>query len=315
MLGGLTLALLVTTPLARAIMSGAAPDSPAARIDVNHVDSPWTSAVAVLVNGGTYSGVVVAPRHVLTAAHVIGGASPSVVSVQVNAQATPTVLGVASIARLPSASFPYDDLALLTLATAVPESVQVLPIHRGPLPPAQVLTLVGYGYSGSGDGGPWVPGIQSVKRRGSNVADAVQTTVDASGRTSLFYLFDFDGPNGVGALGGPTLGNADEAGLAGGDSGSPAYATIGGTRWLIGINNLVAPAPGSTTVDYRFGTLGGGLLLSDPRFIDWLTEGTQGTLGQSNAPAGEVPLPAWALASLGGALLLASSQRPRPRAR
>ena len=68
--------------------------------------------------------------------------------------------------------------------------------------------------------------------------------------------------------------------------------------WLVGINNLVAAAPGATTVDYKFGTLCGGMLLSDARFIRWLTTQTHGTLGQSSGN-GEMPLPGWALGALG----------------
>lgn len=283
-------------------MAGALPDTASARIDANTAASPWTSAVSVIVNGSSYSGVAVAPSHVLTAAHVTGAAAPSVVSVQVNSTAVPVTLAATAITTFASASFPYDDLALITLAEPVPASVQVLPIYRQTPPARQVITLVGYGWSGNGDVGPTVVKAPGVKRVGSNVIDAVQTTLDTSGRTSLFYLMDFDGPTGAGALGTGTLGNAAETGFASGDSGSPAYATIGGQRWLLGINNFTAASPGTTVVDFRFGTLAGGILLSDPRFIAWLTAQTQGTLGQSNAPVGDVPLPGWSLGLLAGGL-------------
>ncbi|MFL6661890.1 MAG: hypothetical protein ACJ8G7_06900, partial [Rhizobacter sp.] len=81
-----------------------------------------------------------------------------------------------------------------------------------------------------------------------------------------------------GPLGGPSLGNGSETGLAPGDSGSPAYAEIDGRTWLIGINNLVAPPPGERAIDYRFGSQAGGMLLCDPRFIAWLVEQTHDTL-------------------------------------
>lgn len=283
----------------RALMAGTAPDTADARIDPNTAASAWTSAVAVIVNGGAYSGVVVAPGYVLTAAHVTGAAAPASVRVQINASATPVLIGATAIVTFASASFPYDDLALITLAQPVPETVEILPIYPQTPPPHQAITLVGQGWSGQGDVGPMVAKSASVKRAGLNAIDATQTTVDASGRTSLFYLFDFDGPTGGGAFGGATLGNTFETGLASGDSGSPAYATIAGKRWLLGINNLTAPAPGGTAVDFKFGTIGGGILLSDPRFITWLTTQTQGTLGQSSASTGQVPLPAWAVGTLG----------------
>ena len=297
-----SLASLAAAPPARALMAGALPDSALARIDPNTPASSWTSAVSVIVNGGTYSGVVVAPRYVLTAAHVPGAALPTAVSVQVNALSTPVVIAATAIAIFPGASFPYDDLALITLATPVPDTVEVLPIYRQTLTARQTVTLVGYGASGNGDVGPSVPSAAGVKRSGLNSIDAVQTTIDTSGRTSLFYLMDFDGPTGNGAFGVGTLGNALETGLASGDSGSPAFATIGGQRWLMGINNFTSPAPGNSAIDFKFGTLAGGMLLSDPRFIAWLTTQTQNTLGQSSASAGDAPLPGWALAVLGVAL-------------
>ncbi|MEO8152734.1 MAG: trypsin-like serine protease [Rhizobacter sp.] len=293
-----SLAALVATRPAQALMAGASPDTPDARVDANTVNSPWTSAVSVIVNGGAYSGVVIAPRYVLTANHVAGGQAPANVSVQINAQSTPLSLAATAITSFPSASFPYDDLALITLATAAPETVEILPIYRTTPPAHQVITVVGYGWSGNGDVGAKVSKSSGVKRSGSNSIDGVQTSIDSSGRSSLFYLFDFDGPTGNGAFGGATLGNAFETGLASGDSGSPAYATINGQRWLIGINNLVAAAAGASAIDYKFGTLCGGMLLSDARFINWLTAQTQGTLGQGSGNGGDVPLPTWSLGLL-----------------
>jgi len=293
---------------ARALMAGTAPDTPAARVDANVPTSSWSSAVAVVIEGSAYSGVVVSPNHVLTAAHVAGGANPQAVTVVFNLTGTPVTRAVSAIAVFPGASFPYDDLSLITLSQTIPAGVKVLPVYTGSLPSKQVITLVGYGASGQGNLGPTVAGSSSVKRLGFNVADAVQTSVDTSGRQSLFYIFDFDSGSGTGALGAGSLGNGLEAGLASGDSGSPAFADIGGTRWLIGINNLVAAAPGQSAVDYRFGTIGGGMLLSDPRFVAWLQAQTAGSLGSGEV--GDIPVPAWALATL-ASLLLGTALRQR----
>lgn len=287
---------------AMAIMGGALPDSAEKRVDADVPTSYWTSAVSVKVNGSIYSGVVVAPSYVLTAAHVTGGAQPGTISVQINTHSVPVVAAVSAVTTFPGASFPYDDLALLTLASPVSSDVRIPPILTQALPVHEPLMLVGYGASGHGDVGPLVGGAASVKRLGLNSVDAVQPTVDSSGRTSLFYFFDFDGPTGSGAMGAGTLGNGLEGGLAGGDSGSPAYVQIGGQRWLAGINTFVAPAPGSITADFRFGTIGGGMLLSDPRFVSWLNIQTQGTLGQPVAESEDIPLPNWSLAMLGGLL-------------
>ncbi len=54
----------------------------------------------------------------------------------------------------------------------------------------------------------------------------------------------------------------------------------------------------SGTLDFKFGTLCGGMLLSDTRFTDWLMTQTNGTLGQPSGNDGGVPLPAWAVGAL-----------------
>ena len=79
----------------------------------------------------------------------------------------------------------------------------------------------------------------------------------------------------------------------------------------MGINNFTAASPGNTTIDFKFGTLAGGMLLSDPRFIAWLTTQTQNTLGQSSASAGDAPLPVWAMAALATALAGSAVARRR----
>ena len=302
---------------ARALMAGSAPDSPDARIDANTPSSPWTSAVAVLTPSGIFSGVVVAPRFVLTASHVTGSATPGTLTVQLNHQATPVQIGATAVTPFPGASFPYDDLSLITLASPVPEGVGILPIYRDAPPAQQVLTLVGYGAGGTGDTGPAGPRSAAVKRVGRNVLDAVRQSIDGSGRRSLFFLYDFDGPWGNGPLGESSLGNAVETGVAPGDSGGPAYAEIGGRRWLLGINTMTLSASAGMPVDFRFGTIGGGMLLGDPRFVAWLEAQTGGTLAPLPPP--ELPLPTWTLglaaAGLGLAAVLAcrgSGRRRKP---
>lgn len=299
---------------ASALMVGMAPDTPQAHVDPNRNDSPWSSAVAVIANGGTYSGVMVSPRHVLTAEHVVGTRPAAEVAVQVNLGESPRRHAVVAVARFPSASFPYDDLALLTLDSAVDADVRIVPVLRSAPPAGTELILVGYGASGAGDQGPSVAALPGVKRVVRNRVDAVQPSVDGSGRRSLFYLYDFDGPSGPGSLGGPSMGNSIEGSLASGDSGSPAFATIDGQRVLVGINNLVAPPPGETANSFRFGTVCGGMLLSDSRFITWLENQTQGSLGQQPPREGEAPLPPWTLGLLLAGVGASMARRRRQQA-
>jgi hypothetical protein len=278
-------------------MAGAPPDTPVARVDANTTSSPWNGVGSVVVSGGVYSGVVVAPRFVLTAAHVVGTTSPTAIQFVLNFGGNQThTIPAQAVFRYPTASFPYDDLALIELSTAVPAGVHVYPLIREPLNAAQKITLVGYGASGNGNAGISVAASRSVKRSGENIVDAVQTSVDGSGRSSLFYLYDFDGPSGNGVFGGPTLGNAVETLVAGGDSGSPAFL---GTS-LLGINTFVAQPVAGQPNDYKFGMFGGGMLLSRPEFLDWIdaTTGYTADTGAVDIPT----LPQWAV--IMGAMLL-----------
>lgn len=294
-----------------AMMAGTTPDTPAARIDPNTVASPWNGVGSVVVSGNAFSGVVVAPRFVLTASHVVGSTPASAIQFVLNFGGNQThTIPAQAVFRYPTASFPYDDLALVELTVAVPNGVNIYPLFREPLNSTQRITLVGYGASGNGDVGVSVSASRTVRRRGENVVDAVQTTVDTSGRSSLFYLYDFDGPSGNGVFGGPTLGNAVETLVAGGDSGSPAF--IGGA--LLGINTFVAQPVAGQPNDYKFGMFGGGMLLSRPEFLDWIDATTGYT---ASADAVDIPtLPQWAL--IAGTLLMGAialrAQAPRQRA-
>jgi hypothetical protein len=287
-------------PHSNALMAGLPPDSPTARVDGNTAGSPWNSVVAVLVNGQPFSGVVVAPQYVLTAAHVVGLSPPTALQVQINAGA-PVLVGVTAVQKFPSASFPYDDLALLTLAAEVPAAVTIRPIYTTALTGPRTIELVGHGGSGAGDAGPTVSPQAVVKRQGRNMVDSLANTVDNSGRTSRFYFFDFDGASGNGALGGPTLGNSSETGLAGGDSGSPAFIEADGQIWLFGLNNFTALSGAGAQPDFRFGSVNGGIVIGDARFMPWLQAQTGGTLGPRPALT-DVPLPLWSIALLGVAL-------------
>lgn len=285
---------------ATALMAGAPPDSPALRQDPNTATSAWRGVGSLTVGAATYSAVAITTRHVLTAAHVVGGIAPAQIRFVLNTGGSPVSLAAEAVTLFPSASFPYDDLAVIRLSGDIPAPATPYPILTRAITTGQVITLVGYGASGNGDTGVSVTSSASVKRWGVNVVDAIRTTLDNSGRSSLFLLHDFDGPGGNGSLGGATLGNAVETGLAGGDSGSPVFAWVDGVTWLVGISNFVTSPTSGVPVNYRFGTIGGGILLSDPRFLAWLKETTGNTLytppAQSEA---EVPaLPLWATGTL-----------------
>lgn len=285
-------------------MAGTPPDTPVARVDANTPSSPWTGVVAIVVAGSAYSGVVIGPQHVLTAAHVAAGVAPAALSVVLNRSATPMALAVSAVAVYPGAAFPYDDLAVLRLAQPLPGETAIYPVVDTARPTGSVLSLVGYGASGNGASGPSVAASSSLKRSGRNVLDLFTDRLDGSGRTSPFFLYDFDGPSGTGPLGGASLGNSIETSVASGDSGSGAFIDEGSGPALYGLSTVALSFNASSSA--VFGAGGGGLVLSHPPYLAWLRTQTGDTLQlQSQLQTADVPVaPAWALAALGVGVVL-----------
>jgi hypothetical protein len=290
------------------MMAGAPPDSPAARIDANVGSSAFAGVAAISINGSTFSGVVIAPRYVLTAGHVAAAGSGGAITVLLNQGATPWSTTIVSATTYPSYSFPYDDLAILQLAAPVPAGVPVYPMYNGPLQTGLELVLAGYGESGNGNVGVSIGPSTAVKRTGANALDELTTTLDTSGLTSRFFVYDFDGPTGNGGLGGGTLGNGIETMVAVGDSGGPAFVRVSTGLQVLGINTFAASPVANQAPTYTFGNLGGGIVAADPRFAAWLQTTTQGTMPAATSSSNDTdgPLPPWSYLLLGAALLAMS---------
>ncbi len=295
-------ALCVLAPVshALAIMAGVAPDTPEQRADAATPDSAWSGVGAVLVGDSPYSGVAIGPCHVLTAAHVVGRHPPAELHFAVTLEGPGRVrtMAVERVDVFPDAAFPYDDLALLRLEAALPDGVATYPVGDVALSLGQLIRLAGFGASGHGDAGPSVAASARVRRLGENVIDAFPLRIGPptdEARTSRFFLYDFDGPRGRGPLGGPTLGNARESTVAGGDSGSGAFAQIGGRWVLVGINTFASRTADGARQQSIFGSVGGGLLLSDPKTIEWIDRVTEGAAhwasGRSPTPASSASPP------------------------
>lgn len=249
----LAVALGITAPSAHALMAGASPDSPVARIDANTASSPFAGVASISIGGNTFSGVLVAPGYLLTAAHVTAQAGViSDITVNFNAGGDlPYQVGASAIYVNPNYVAPVSgrvgesDLAIIKLADAAPASVPSYGLYRNPLVTGTTLTLVGYGASGSASAGVAdVAADAAIKRTGKNNADYIAPSLD--GRLSqAIYYFDFDGPTlASNLIGAPTpangtLGNGIETTLASGDSGSPAFVQDGAGNWLLaGINTF-----------------------------------------------------------------------------
>lgn len=281
-------------------------------IDANTATSPWAGVGAVIVNGNTYSGVLLDPWHVLTAAHVVAGSPAGNIAFQLNA-ASPETLAAAAVSVFPgyTGTTPgadgvwHDDLAILRLATPASTATGYA-FYTGPAQ-GKTVSLVGYGAGGDGTNGVATGASASVKRAGQNRIDQVLTDDDGSGAGEVF-VFDFDGPTAASnVFGAPvpanlTLGARIEAQFAGGDSGSPVFVNDGGTWKILGIANFngsTTNLPGSNVL---FGSLGGGSLVAP--YADWI----------SSTLAAPVPEPRIWVSTLVGLAVLGWMTARRPRA-
>jgi len=250
-------------------------DSPDQRIDPNTKDSPFGGVGAIQVTSarGSYigTGSALDRRHVLTAAHVLDINNDGNFNSHDKTTGSYFILnwGGNRTARIAISrvtihpdyngfsSGPNDDIAILTLARDIPAGVPTYALPDGEITKGMVVKFVGYGRSGDGIHGYNTPASYTVKRVGSNTADAFIGQDDAGRpQANEVFRFDFDGPDGNGPMGGPTLGNDVETTLGAGDSGCPAFVSTEGGLALYGMGTFVQ---GSNAP--LFGSLGGGVNL------------------------------------------------------
>ena len=258
-------------------LDGVPPDSPADRVDPNVPESLFGGVVSLRVGGNSVcSGVAISPYHILTAAHCFDIDADGIndrgtdVDINVNLHGDlSTVYDPQFIRRVdinpdftgfnnPSLG---DDLAVVSLYWPLPDDVPTYGLYRGTPQTGDELTLVGYGRSGRGDVGYSFPSSHTVKRVGSNVVDVILPDDEGSGRPEV-WEYDFDGPEGNGSMGGPTLGNDIETTIGPGDSGGPGFINIEDELQVYSINTFTIGSIGN------FGTEGGGILVSS--YLDWL---------------------------------------------
>ncbi len=281
-----------------AVMAGLPPDGPASRVDANLPSSPWAGVGAVLVDGATFSGVLVGRRHVLTAAHVVAGFEPARIRFRLNTGSQPVLIDVAQVVTHPgfvafNTPNVHEDLAIVVLDRDAPADAPAYALQRTDLPLGSTFVAVGYGGSGQGDGTGRIAADPGVKRTGRNAADRYLRD-DDGGTVNEVYLFDFDGGGAPNAMGGGSLGNALEASLASGDSGSPAFVAGTTPPRLFGVNTFLASFPGGPTDLGTFGTGGGGMLVAGyAAWIDATIASTTVDPPSAGSADAEVPVPGW----------------------
>ena len=254
-LGQLALLAACLAPLSASALVGGA------GVAANDANSPWAGVGSLNVGGGLFTGTLIAPGYVLTAAHVVAGAAASSVSFQLNAGSSYTVAAsdiyinpdyTASTAGN-AAGDPtnHSDLAIIRLASTVSADIPFYNLYAGNLQGAD-LNFVSYA------------GSSTVKKTGENIADVL---FGSSGNQT--YLFDFDGPNlSTNRIGAGTLGANREASMVSGDSGSAAFVSVNGQWQLAGINTFEATFANGPLTSGAYGTGGGGVVVSG--YASWI---------------------------------------------
>ena len=159
------------------------------------------------------SGTLIAPQYVLTAGHCAEGVSDTGGRFFINGQEYRT----SKVYLHPNYNVDLlgeeaaNDIAIFKLDRPV-TGVAPSPIYRATPTVGQLLTLVGFGYGGTGSTGS--DGIYGTKRVGTTPIDSV---------SARLITWDFT--------------SNSESNTAPGDSGGPAFVSVGGVNYVAGVTS------------------------------------------------------------------------------
>ena len=159
------------------------------------------------------SGTLIAPQYVLTAGHCAVGVADTVGTFTIGGHTYHTEKVYLNPGYNDSAigSDSANDIAIYKLNEPV-VGIAPMPIFRGTPQVGQLLTLVGFGGGGTGTTGS--NGDFGIKRVGTTPIDNV---------TPKLIEWNFD--------------NNSESNTAPGDSGGPAFVTVGGVKYIAGVTS------------------------------------------------------------------------------
>ncbi|HEX8297318.1 MAG TPA: trypsin-like serine protease [Chthoniobacteraceae bacterium] len=205
---------------------------------------------------GVVSGVLIDPRFVLTAAHVVRNISGQ--------DAFTFTIGASTYQSVRHVIHPNNqtvddgyDVAVIELDRAVPD-VTPAALYTGSAEIGVNATIVGFGLGGTGTAGATRP--EGIRRGATNTIDQTTFLTFTNGR-QLFYDFDAPGAPLESRTGTP-LPTGSEGLIAFRDSGGGVFGTIGGQQFLLGIHSFVASVGDNDSITFNYGDVGASTRVS-----------------------------------------------------